>query len=282
MTKDPIAIKADSLIEEVSEIFSVHQISSVPVVDDNRTPLGALSELGLVKILIRNRGRKGSYIREFNDVLTPLLSVPDSANLEELVRVVLKNQCHRAYITSESNGSLVGVVSPKDIISIFAGESPLEGPQDWQHKYDKLIHKLHDVEKQLEIQRKMITDSPILMHSVDRAGVILMANRVLHMALGYNYGELIGKTIYDLYPHNVHPIVTGGLNQVLDVGFHDVVETSMVCKNNTLLNVELISSSYVDPMGVRTATITVGRLSDKDKLKDFLNTIVASWESLPG
>ena len=172
-------------------------------------------------------------------MLTPLATILDTAHMEAMVKSILKNSCHRAYVMSSTSLNLVGVVSPKDVISVITGHARNSGASELQIKYDKLLIELQDLESRLETQRKMVLDSPLMMHSVDRKGVIRMANRALHNCLGYEYGELLGKTIFNLYPHNQHESVRIGLDVVLQTGFHDLVETAMVSKDQHLVKVEV-------------------------------------------
>jgi PAS domain S-box-containing protein len=277
MTQNPISVKLDTRLEEITEIFTNFKVSSLPVVNESNIPLGALSELGLVKILIRSRNKSDSVLSDYIDVLTPLQTIPETAGLENMVKTILKNPCHRAYVFGGAEGGLIGVVSPKDVITVLTGKSKTN-PDDLKIKYDKLLIELQEMESKLEHQRKLISDSPLMMHSVDRKGVIQMANRALHNSLGYEDGELIGKTLFDLYPHSMHKAVQEGLNVVLQTGFHDLVETAMVCKDQTLIKVEVISSSISDKNGIRTGTITISRLSDRDKIKQILNSVVGNWD----
>lgn len=60
MTHNPICIGIETKLEEITDLFTSHKISSLPVLTENGIPIGALSEVGLVKILIRSRNKKKS------------------------------------------------------------------------------------------------------------------------------------------------------------------------------------------------------------------------------
>ena len=65
-----------------------------------------------------------------------------------------------------------------------------------------------------------------------------MANEMLHAVLGYEYGELIGKTIFDIYPKHSHKKAEAGIKQIFEKGYHKIVTASMIDKNKEEIEVE--------------------------------------------
>ena len=104
------------------------------------------------------------------------------------------------------------------------------------------------------------------MHSVNPKGEIQMANEILHKVLGYEYGELIGKTIFDLYPKENHKKAQAGIQTILHKGFHQVIQAQMITHDKSVIDVEMASRALTDQKGVAVGTITVSRPLKMDKL----------------
>jgi CBS-domain-containing membrane protein len=49
MTRDVITVKKETTIRELAELFARHRISSAPVVDDNGTMIGIVTETDLIE-----------------------------------------------------------------------------------------------------------------------------------------------------------------------------------------------------------------------------------------
>jgi CBS-domain-containing membrane protein len=49
MTKQVVTVKKETTIRELAELFTIHRIGSIPVVDDNGTLIGVVSESDLVE-----------------------------------------------------------------------------------------------------------------------------------------------------------------------------------------------------------------------------------------
>jgi PAS domain S-box-containing protein len=97
-----------------------------------------------------------------------------------------------------------------------------------------------------------------------------MANEILHRVLGYDYGELLGKTVLDLYPKNVHDKVSKSLSQIIDQGSNKLVQGQMVHKNGSLIEVEMVSRALVDEGSKPIGTITISRPQDMQYLLSCL------------
>jgi PAS domain S-box-containing protein len=97
-----------------------------------------------------------------------------------------------------------------------------------------------------------------------------MANEVLHRVLGYEYGELIGKTVYDIYPKAAHAKVKESLSQIIFKGFNKVVKGSMVTKSGEEVEAEMVSRALMDALEMPVGTITISRPVDMQLLIDRL------------
>src|SRR4051794_17099036 len=108
------------------------------------------------------------------------------------------------------------------------------------HKQTETILKeLHDTRRMLSDYQTMFQDAPYLMHSVDMAGKIVQANRMIHYVLGYEQGELIGKSIKSIYPPENHKKALEGIETVRTLGFHPLVNAVMVKKDGDFIRIDI-------------------------------------------
>jgi hypothetical protein len=77
---------------------------------------------------------------------------------------------------------------------------------------------------------------------------------------------LIGKTIYDLYPHNQHSYAKSGLDIIKSGGSYTNTGTAMVKKDGSLIYVSLASSGLKNSKGQFLATITASRVMESQAL----------------
>src|SRR5690606_19949568 len=127
-------------------------------------------------------------------------------------------------------GKLTGALSPKDLLLYMAGINKEVGQNIddiVQKQIESILKELHDTRRMLSDYQQMFHDAPYLMHSVDMGGNIIAANRMLHFVLGYEDGELLGKSIRDLYPPENIKKAMKGLDTVKVLGFHPLVNVTM-------------------------------------------------------
>jgi len=110
MTPDPVTFKPDMSVHEAAQTLSEHRISGAPVVTDDGSIAGIVSEFDLI-------ARIGSTVR---DVMTrEVVSVPDTATLDR-VRALLVTQRLKRVPVVNSDGRLVGLISRADLVRELA------------------------------------------------------------------------------------------------------------------------------------------------------------------
>lgn len=138
MTLEVITVKPDTSIRELAEIFITHNISGVPVVDDNHKVLGIATESDLIFhskrlkvpsvltildsfIFLDSPEKMEQELRKIaaasvSDVYTspPVTISPDTA-LDEIASMMTEKQVHTLPVLDES-GTMIGIVGKKDII----------------------------------------------------------------------------------------------------------------------------------------------------------------------
>ena len=105
---DPISIKPEQTLQDAEAIMSEYKISGVPVVDENNTLLGILT----------NRDMR--FIKDFSqlvgDIMTkmPLITGVKGTTLEAAAEVMHKNKIEKLPIVADDN-KLKGLITIKDI-----------------------------------------------------------------------------------------------------------------------------------------------------------------------
>ncbi len=112
MTRDVIMVKEDTPILEAMEIMLKEQVSGVPVVSDDMSLAGVLSEKDVLNLLYDTEALKSKKVNYFMTEHAISFDVEDS--LIDICDFLAKGLVRRVPITS--NGKLVGIVSIPDII----------------------------------------------------------------------------------------------------------------------------------------------------------------------
>ncbi len=111
MTTNVVSVKRQTPIYEAIRILVEKNITGLPVVNDDMTLAGIISEKDVVKLLYDVEDKPGKV----EDFMTESPSSFDQEDsLIDIAECFVKNHFRRVPITSE--GKLVGIVSRKDII----------------------------------------------------------------------------------------------------------------------------------------------------------------------
>jgi CBS domain-containing protein/rubredoxin len=110
MTPDPLTFKPETSVHEAAQVLSEHRISGAPVVADDGSIVGIVSEYDLI-------ARPGTTVRQ---VMTrDVISVPDTAPLDR-VRAVLVTQRLKRVPVVNGQSQLVGLISRADLVRELA------------------------------------------------------------------------------------------------------------------------------------------------------------------
>jgi len=112
MTRNVVTVKEDTPIREALKIMLKEHVSGLPVVYDDMTLAGVLSEKDVVTLLYDKEGLKTKKVRYFMTEHTISFDVDD--NLIDVCDFLAKGLVRRVPITSK--GKLVGIVSVADIM----------------------------------------------------------------------------------------------------------------------------------------------------------------------
>lgn len=278
MTKNPTVVLSSDDLRQTSKLFVDKNISSAPVENPMGEVLGVLTELNLARAFIRNYNVDNpinNKVTNNKDLLVEAISVYDDATIIDVLNEILNAPHHRVLVRNKS-GELVGIIAPKDILSILLGEQnkfhDLKNQlEESHHNLKKLDEKLNDLKEVSKKYHSLYNDAPMMMHSVDSKGTILMANKMIHEILGYNEGELVGKSLTDLYSKDMHEEALKGLEKIKQNGSHNHIYTSMVKKDGEQLRVDIVSSALRDNEGQFVATISATQVVDSENLLSALS-----------
>ena len=112
MTKNVVCIKKDTLVVDAMRIMSKKNITGIPVVEEDMTLVGILSEQDVLRLFHTYEDEKD---RTVNDFMTqPAVHFEEEERLLDVCYCLRDNSIRRVPITS--NGKVVGVISRSDIL----------------------------------------------------------------------------------------------------------------------------------------------------------------------
>lgn len=123
MTADPIVIQTNDDPTQILKVFLVRKLTALPVGDQKGDIVGILTEMNLVKIMVQHsidgKGKKiGNYVSHFEK---PAF-VNDTDELGAIVRAMVGSTTHRVLVRNKAE-KVIGVVSPKDLLKVLAGNT---------------------------------------------------------------------------------------------------------------------------------------------------------------
>ena len=111
MTKSVITITRDTEIYEAMRIMVENNITGLPVVNDDMTIAGVISEKDVLKLLYNVEDRPGR-VEEF--MSTDVVCFDEKDSLIDISECFIHNNFRRVPILSD--GKVTGIVSRKDVI----------------------------------------------------------------------------------------------------------------------------------------------------------------------
>ena len=137
MTTEVISVKRETPLREVAKLMADQGVSGVPVIEDDKTVAGVISEkdflshmgaknaktfMGVVSKCLKGKGCVALSIRAKNaeDIMTaPSISVNEDTTLLEITNIFTEKKINRVPVV-DLNNHLIGIVSREDIV-----EAPL-------------------------------------------------------------------------------------------------------------------------------------------------------------
>ncbi|MES3038805.1 MAG: CBS domain-containing protein [Bdellovibrionota bacterium] len=268
----------DSL-ESVVKMFLDQGITSSPVINPLGEVLGILTELGLVKAYMLHKAKfhKSDKVGHHVDLLEPVSAVNVDTPIIHVLVEMIASPTHRLLV-KDKNGKYVGIISPKDLMKAMLGKDDTsinmkDKLKEVEFQLHQSVEKLKTIEARLGVYEQAFHETPYMMHAVNDKGELIIVNRREYEVLGYDAGELVGKTIFDLYAPEMHQEAKSGLKKIMDTGFHHMTYTTLKKKDGTPVRCDIASAAIYDGKKF-VSTISVLRPIDGEELLRTLHGIV--------
>ena len=125
MTKQVICIKKETPIFDALKLMSTNNITGIPVVEEDMTLVGMLSEQDVLRLFHTYDDEKD---RNVNDFMTqPAIHFEEDELLLDVCYCLRDNSIRRVPVTS--NGKVTGVISRSDILKCIIKLSETSGMQ---------------------------------------------------------------------------------------------------------------------------------------------------------
>ena len=113
MSKNVISVQKDIPILEAVKLLVENNISGLPVVEDDMTLTGILSEKDVVELFYDSEQAEDITVRDY--MTYPAVHFEDNNALLNICDFLVKNIFRRVPVTSD--GKLVGIISIQDILN---------------------------------------------------------------------------------------------------------------------------------------------------------------------
>lgn len=255
MRRDTVVIPFNTTVLEAVDIMNGKPQGFAVVQATADRLQGVLTEAALLRIFLRYQvtPEKENLIL-YREFFEPPQLIQEKEGFPEIVKKVMSAVGHKVIVIN-STGEAIGYITAKDVLPLFSSK------KDFPAKA-----QANEWKTNLYMYESFVSKSPFAMHSVNSEGQIIMANEMLHLMLGYEYGELIGQSIFELYPKTVHEQASAGIKTILSQGYHKSIQSQMVHKSKTLIPVEIVSRALIDQREQAIGTVTVSRPLDMDFL----------------
>ncbi|GHH59709.1 CBS domain-containing protein [Kitasatospora indigofera] len=133
MTQEVVTAGPDTSFKEIAGLFHRNDITAIPVVDDQRRPIGMVSEADLIRkeaVLPDPEGRTPGRWLDAHDraraeaetagglMTSPAVTARAGWTIPEAARAMDRHKVKRLPVVDEA-GRLVGIVSRRDLLQVF-------------------------------------------------------------------------------------------------------------------------------------------------------------------
>ena len=112
MTKDVICITKSTSIYDAIKLMTENQITGIPVVDNDMTLIGILTEQDVLSLYYKNEEDKTTAVEKF--LTEPVIHFEENESVFDICNCLKDHTIRRVPITSK--GKVVGIVSKSDIL----------------------------------------------------------------------------------------------------------------------------------------------------------------------
>lgn len=113
MTTEVVSVKKDTPIYEAVKLMRNNEITGMPVVEDDMTLVGVLTEKDVLRLFYADEDEKHGTVSAF--MTRPAIHYKEGDTLQSVCDFMMINYFRRVPVTSKS-GKLVGIISRPDVI----------------------------------------------------------------------------------------------------------------------------------------------------------------------
>ena len=113
MTKDVVSVRRETPILEAVELLIQNEITGMPVVEDDMTLVGVITEKDVLRLFYAEEDEKNKTVKDF--MTRPAVSYNENDTLQSVCDFMMINYFRRVPVTSKE-GKVVGIVSRPDVI----------------------------------------------------------------------------------------------------------------------------------------------------------------------
>ena len=112
MTGDVVSARKDTPIYEAAELLLKNKISGIPVVEDDMTLVGILTEKDVMRLYYEPEYGKNLTVSDF--MTEPAVHFDEEESFAEICKCLVHNIFRRVPVTSK--GKVYGIISRPDVI----------------------------------------------------------------------------------------------------------------------------------------------------------------------
>ena len=133
MTKNVVSVKKDTPIYEALELLRKNDITGMPVIEDDKTLVGIITEKDVLKLFYAEGGDQDKTVDYF--MTQPAVSFGVDETLESVCDFLMVKYFRRVPVVS-TKGKIVGIISRPDIIDFIIVQGRMH---DQEHSEANLV-----------------------------------------------------------------------------------------------------------------------------------------------
>ena len=110
-----VFFKADSIVSEIADSMSLKNIGAVPILDDDNTLQGVVSERDIVRKCVKN-GRDPDLVAASDIMTTEIITIDLKTSAEIAIKIMGENNIRHLPVVDKDN-KLINFISHRDLIS---------------------------------------------------------------------------------------------------------------------------------------------------------------------
>lgn len=115
LNEEFIFFKTDSIISEIADSMSLKNIGAVPILDDDNTLQGVVSERDIVRKCVKN-GRDPDLVAASDIMTTEIITIDLKMSAEIAIKIMGENNIRHLPVVDKDN-KLINFISHRDLIS---------------------------------------------------------------------------------------------------------------------------------------------------------------------